>query len=197
MSTTQLLALLILQGSFSKIVESAKGATESPSQVLLNLLNHELRSWASEESEELHEDGESLQFNIENDKVLALLKDSNTAPTHLDLINSLKSCCSLALKVELCSRGTTEAQFKHVIENLKAMLQFKYIDEYQHFQENPTSAHSTLKQVFDQDLHEQTLFEYSNFFFTLLQELPNESDNFFKQHLYNLITLSFKMTQRD
>lgn len=151
----------------------------------------------TKEAEELQNEGESLKFNIENDKVLALLKENGGARTHLDLINSLKTCCSLALKVELCHKGSTEAQFRHVMENLKTMLQFKYTDEYQHFQENPTSAHTTLKQAFYQDLHEQTLFEYSNFFFTLLQALPNDSDNFLKQHLYNLITLSFKMTQRD
>ena len=167
-SATQLLALLLLQGSLTKIVEATAGAAATPSQMILNLLNHEMRTSAAEEAGELQDSEESLKFNIENERVLALLQQQNRGLTQLDLISSLKSCCSLALKVELCRKESTEAQFRHVMENLKTMLQFKYTNEYQHFQENPTSAHSSLKQPFHQDLHEQTVFEYSNFFFTLL-----------------------------
>ena len=77
------------------------------------------------------------------------------------------------------------------------MLAFKFTDEYEYMQENPNGNYESLNQAYSADLHEHTLFEYCHFFHSLLLQMPKEAEKFLKQHLYELITLSFKLTQRD
>ena len=85
----------------------------------------------------------------------------------------------------------------HLIESLKDMMQFRYSSEYEGFQENPSSVHHDFDQPFWQDMHEETLLEYAHFFYTYLLQINSNTKMDLKSHLYNLVTLSFKVTQRD
>jgi len=77
------------------------------------------------------------------------------------------------------------------------MMQFRYSSEYEDFQENPSSVHHDFDQPFWEDLHEETLLEYAHFFYTYLLQIDSNTTMDLKSHLYNLVTLSFKVTQRD
>jgi len=144
-----------------------------------------------------------VSLRVDQTGLEALILEDTDGTQELTPIQALKICCSLALKQELSASLllSSEDGFKHLIEYLRIMTSWQYSDAYYCYQDTPSPnfLHDESAQFFWEDLHEQTTFQYANFFFSYLRQLQSkdiEPMNL-KAHLYSLVTLSFKITQRD
>ena len=166
-------------------------ASDRFSQIFLNLLNHELRGNSTIPT------AGNISLNVDQLSLIKLIEGDQEP----DLAKNLKVCCSLALKIELSRsiKNSPEDAFKNSIQYLKHLSGWRFVPEYEFFQETPQQDFNPFEQLFTEDLHDQILLQYSSFFYSYMKQIKGdqiESLNL-KSYLFNLVTLSFKITQKD
>jgi hypothetical protein len=68
--------------------------------------------------------------------------------TNENLIQNIKTCLVLALEHRQQTFQSKEEAFKNLLDYLKELMSFKFISEYESFQDEPQQAYNSSSQLF-------------------------------------------------